>query len=84
MMKSVRKGSTDLAGAGALSLKEFRRGRRDSGTMTAEPHQGHLTVSLLMGTAGIEAPQAGQENVSNQRAPSLLISQDARGLRESR
>jgi hypothetical protein len=37
--------------------------------MTVEPHQGHLTVSLLTGTAGIEAPQAGQENVSNQRTP---------------
>jgi hypothetical protein len=72
-MKSVRKGSTVLGGVGALSPKEFRRGRSDSGTMTVEPHQGHLTVSLLMGTAGIAAPQAGQEKVSNQRAPSLSL-----------
>jgi hypothetical protein len=73
MMKSVRKGSALLAGGGALSLKERRRRRNDSGTMTVEPHQGHLIVSLLMGTAGIAAPQAGQEKVSNQRAPSVLI-----------
>jgi DUF917 family protein len=75
MMNSVRRGSTVLGGGGggAPASKELRRGRKDSGTMTVEPHQGHLIASPLICTAGIAAPQAGQEKVSNQRAPSVLI-----------